>query len=309
MANSPLDISKALSTSPSSTGDVLIPEVIQAGIREYFESRTPIWNQIRKETTDSNAYLYKEQTSVPVASFGAELGALPAAQNATYVERAIPMKSIYSRGEISGQEIAATRSYLNVLQREVRNHTIGIINTLETTLVLGDSVARPNEFDGLVKWITNEVFVDSLGNGTGTAAPLTLSHLNILNDAPRYSDINAYFLNDATKRRLWSVLQNQVRYIGEASIEGGFTVPSYNGVPMYIVKPNVATTGADLNGIILAVNTDMMHIPVLQELTYEELAHTRDSTDFTIKMYLGLVVEGGQFYHAKLRGFSTAVDA
>ncbi len=52
----------------------------------------------------------------------------------------------------------------------------------------------------------------------------------------------------------------------------------------------------------------MVWIPVLQDLTYEELAHTRDSTDFYIKMYLGMIVDGGEFYHAKLTGFSTAVD-
>lgn len=306
MANA-LDISKALTTQAASTGDVLVPEIIQQGIREYFEKRTPIWNQIRKEPTDANAIVYKEQTSVPVASFGAELGALPAAQNSTYVERAVPLKSIYSRGEVSGQLIAASRSYIDVLQREVRNHTIGMINTLETTLVTGDATARPNEFDGIVKWVTNTVYVDSTGDGLGTASPLVLAHLNELLDAPQYAAANFLIMNDASKRRLWSVLQNQVRFIGETEIDGGFTVPSYNGLPILIVKPNSNAAGADLDGVILAVNTDMMYIPVLQELTYEELAHTRDSTDFIIKMYLGLIVEGGEHYHAKLMGFSTDI--
>jgi hypothetical protein len=114
-------------------------------------------------------------------------------------------------------------------------------------------------------------------------------------------------MNNATKRRLWSILQPQVRFIGETQIEGGFTVPTYNGIPIIEIKPNVADAGAQLNNIILAVNTDLVYIPVLQELTYEELAHTRDSTDFIIKLYCGVVVEGGEFYHAKLTNFTDAV--
>ena len=308
MPNNPLDISKALSTQASTTGDVLIPEVISAGIREYFESRTPVYNQIRKEQTDSNAFMYREQTSVPVASFGAELAALPAAQNATYVERAVPLKSMYTRGEVSGQLIAASRSFIDVLQREVRNHTIGMINTIETTLVVGDSAARPNEFDGLNKWITNTVWATSNGAETGgTAEPLTLAHLEQLLDAPQYGGANFLFMNDVTRRRLWSVLQPQIRFLGMTEIDGGFKVRSYNDMPIIEVKPNSAAVGADLEGVILAVNTDMVYMPILQDLTYEELAHTRDSVDFILKMYLGLIVEGGEHYHAKLRGFDTTV--
>lgn len=311
MANNPLDISKALSTSSGTTGDQLIPEVIQAGIREYFERRTPVWNQFRKQPVATNAVIYKEQTSVPVASFGAELAALPAAQNSTFVERAIPLKSIYTRGEVSGQLIAAARSFIDPLQLEVRNHTIGMINTLETTMVIGDATARPNEFDGLDKWITNEVYATDDGTDTGADQPLVLAHLEQLLDAPRYSDIDLLFMNDITRRRLWSVVQPQIRFLGTTEIDGGFKVRSYNDLPIIEVKPNVDISGnplANLDGRILAVNTDMVWVPVLQDLTYEELAHTRDSTDFIIKMYVGLVVEGGVHYHAKLVNFTTAID-
>lgn len=306
-----LDISKALTTQAASTGDVLIPEYIQAGIREYFEKRTPVWNQFQKRTVPTNSVAYKLQDTVPVASFGAEMGALPAAQNSTFSEESVLLKYIYSRGEISGPELAAAASFVDVLQLEVRNHTIGLINTLETTLVTGDATARPNEFDGLDKWITNEVFVDSVGDGSGTDQPLVLAHLEQLIDTPRYAGANLLFMNSATRRRLWSVIQPQIRFLGETEIDGGFRVRSYNELPIIEVKPNVdivANPAANLDGKILLVNSDMVWIPVLQELTYEELAHTRDSTDFLIKMYLGLIVEGGEFYHAKLSGFDVTMD-
>src|SRR5690606_26284767 len=142
---------------------------------------------------------------------------------------------------------------------------------------------------------------------TGTAEPLVLSHLEQLLDAPRYGGANFLFMNAETRRRLWSVLQPQIRFLGTTEIDGGFKVRSYNDMPIIEVKPNSTAVGADLDGTILAVNTDMVFMPILQDLTYEELAHTRDSVDFILKMYCGLVVEGGEHYHAKLRGFDTAV--
>lgn len=304
MSNNPLDISKALTTQPDSTGDILVPEVVTAGIREYFEKRTPLWNQFRKETAESNAIGFRDQLSIPVASFGAEMGALPAAQNATYAERAVMLKSIYTRGEISGQLIAATRSELDVLQREIRNHTLGMVNTLENTLVVGDSDARPNEFDGLDKWITNEV---SLAPEEGDAPGLTLNHLELMRDSTTTGMYNLLIMDSATRRRLWSVLQPQVRFIGETEIEGGFKVAAYNGTPIIETRPTTSEARAAMANKILGVNTDMIWIPVLQDLTYEELAHTRDSTDFMLKMYVGMIVEGGAAFHTKLTGFSSDV--
>jgi HK97 family phage major capsid protein len=294
------NISKALDTTAGSTGAVLIPELISPGIREFFEKRTPLWNQIRKVDYNGLAYVYKEQTGVPVASFGAELGALPAAQNATYVERAVALKSIYSRGEVSGQVQVAAQTFVDALGREIQNHAIGVSNTLEQKLVTGDATTNPNEFDGIMKWVTNTLFVDSTGDGLGTDAPLSLSHLEQLFDTPTQETPNLLIMNAATRRRLWDVLEPMRRFVGETTIDGGFTVRAYNGVPIIEVKQNPAA----LDGTILAVNTNYMFIPVAQPLTYEELAHTRDSTDFMIKMYLGLIVEGGAAVHAKLQGFS-----
>jgi hypothetical protein len=302
----PLDIQKALSTQVATTGNILVPEVISAGIREFFELRTPVWNQVRKERAEGNAVVIREQLSIPVASFGAELGALPAAQNATYAERAVPLKSIYTRGEVSGQLIAASRTFIDVLEREIRNHTLGMISTMENTLVVGDSAVRPNEFDGIRKWVTQTLNVQSTG-ASPADQPLVLSMLEELIDLPRFAGPNVLFMNAATRRRLWSVLQPQVRFIGETEINGGFRVRAYNDLPIIEVRPNTTDASAQLDGEILAVNTDMMYVPVLQDMTYEELAHTRDSVDFIIKMYCGLIVEGPDVYHAKMTGFSTAV--
>lgn len=314
MANDPLDISKAMATSTlggtATSAGLFVPEIVSAGIREYFEKRTPVWNQIRKVPVDSQAIVIRSQEGLPTASFGTELGALPAATDTPYGERAVALKSIYTRGELSGQLLAASRSVINIMEREIRNHTLAMVRRMETALIVGDSAARPAEFDGINTWVQNELDVED----AGTPAPLTLNMLEELMDKPSFGAPNLLLMNAATRRRLWAVLQPQIRFIGETTINGGFSVRAYGDTPILEVAPS-ADPEQNLDGIILAVNTDMMYIPVLQDLTYEELAHTRDSTDFIIKMYCGLVVEGGgsganegPAYHAKLVGFSTAVE-
>lgn len=304
MPNSGLDIRKALDTSAGTTGAVLVPEVIDAGIRMFVETRSPLWNIVNRFPFDGYAYAYREQNGLPVASFGAELGALPAAQNATYVERSFPIKSIYIRGELSGQLIEASRSFIDVLSREIQNSATGMVRTLEGALLTGDSGVNPNQFDGIAKQITTVIHNDTVGDGTGTDQPLTLAALDELIAAAPGSEPTHLIMSKAMHRKLWSILQPQVRYMDTVEIEGGFKVPSYGGLPI-ITVPDVDAT--PLATTILAPNMNLVSVPVLKPLTYEELAHTRDSIDYFLKMYLTVVVEGAARNHAKLEDVTSTI--
>jgi len=304
MKDSLLDIQKALDTSAGTTGGVLVPEVVDAGIRMFVETRSPLWNIIRKFRFDGYAYAWREQNGLPVASFGAELGALPAAQNATYVDRSTPIKSIYIRGELSGQIIEASRTLVNVLEREIENSAMGMVRTLEQKLIAGDSGVSPNEFDGLAKWITTTVDGTDTGGATGGAdGPLSLALLDRLIDAAPAGEPTHLIMSKAMRRKLWSILQPQVRYMDTTEIEGGFKVPTYGGLPIIDLFDNAAI----LADTILAPDMRLVYMPILKELTYEELAHTRDSIDYYLKMYLTLVVEGTARHHAKLVDVSSAI--
>lgn len=296
---SQIDIRKALDTTVGTTGAVLVPEVISEGIRMFVETRSPLWNIIPKAQAEGNAFAYREQNGLPVASFGAELGPLPAAQNATYVDRAVPIKSVYIRGEVSGQLIESARTFIDVLDREINNSALGMIRTLEQKIVSGDSTVNPNEFDGLAKWITTEVDLDN----AGTDGPLTLVAMEELLAAAPGGDPTHIIMGRPMRRKLWSLLQNQVRYISPDGIDGGFTTPAYGNVPIIELFDN-ATILADT---ILAVDMNMVLMPILKPMTYEELAHTRDSLDWILKMYLTLVVQGAARYGAKMVNVSSAI--
>ena len=297
------DIRKALDTSNSTTGAVLVPEVISEGIRMFVETRSPLWNIIPKVQAEGAAYAYREQNGLPVASFGAELAALPAAQNATYLDRAVPIKSIYIRGEVSGQLIESSRTFIDVLEREINNSALGMIRTLEQKIVSGDSAVNPNEFDGLAKWITTTVDMDEDPTGTTTPGALSLVALEELIAAAPGGDPTHLIMGKPMRRKLWSLLQNQVRYINNTGIDGSFGTPSYGNIPIIELFDN-ATILADT---ILAVDMNMVRMPILKPMTYEELAHTRDSLDWILKMYLTLVVEGAARHGAKMINVDSAI--
>jgi hypothetical protein len=290
-----LDLRKALDTGAVSTGAVLVPEIVSPGIRMFVETRSPLWNILPKIDHDGYSYNYKEQNGLPVGSFGAELAALPAAQNATYVDRTVPIKSLYIRGEISGQLIEASRTFVNALEREITNSALGMVRTIEQALIAGDSGVSSVQFDGLAKWITNTVYADSVGDGSGTDGELSLAFLDLLLDAPAGGEPTHLIMGKAMTRKLWSILQPQVRYL-ETEIDGGFRVPTYMGLPIVRLFDHVTL----LNNTILAFDRNLVTVPILKPITYEELAHTRDSTDYMLKTYMTLVVEGASRHHAKL---------
>ena len=304
MSDNVLDIAKALDTSSGTTGKILVPEVISAGIRMFVETRSPLYNMIERFTHDGYAYTYKEQNGLPTASYGAELGALPAAQNATYAQRTVDIKSIYIRGEVSGQLIEASRTLEPVFEREINSSALGMVRTIEQSLIAGDSSANPNSIDGLEKWITRVVDADTDATAGVTAGPLSLSLLEVLADAAPGSRPTHYIMMTAMRRKLWSLLQSQVRFIDNfQSLDGGLQVPAYNGVPIVEMFDNNTLLATK----ILAPDMSMVYMPVLKELTYEELAHTRDSIDYFLKFYFTLVVEGAARHHAKLINVSSTI--
>lgn len=297
------DIRKALDTGSGSTGSVLVPTVIDAGIRLFVEQRSPLWNIIPKKTAEGMTWNYKEKNGIQAASFGSELGALPAAGHSTYQNRSKDIKSVYIRGEISGQLIAASRTFINVASAEIADASLGMVRTLEQELITADSAVNTDKFDGLAKQITTNVFGDTTGDGLGTDQELSLKFMDQLMTAAVGSDPTHFIMGVPMYLKLWSILQPQVRYMDKTVVAGGFEVPTYGGKPIITTRDNTSYF-ADK---ILAPDMNLIYIPVLTPFSYEELAHTRDSLDFFIKTYLCVVVEGAARHHAKLTDVTSTI--
>lgn len=288
-----VDLRKALNISGA--GEQLIPEVVSAGIRRYVETASPLYAETPKRDWPTNSYIFRSITGLPSASFGTDGGNLPSATEGTYAKPSVAMKYIYTRGEVTGPMIAASASLIDAYQTEIELHADALVRKLEQTIISGDSSQTAAEFDGLIKQIDTHVLNVGTGAGQSTTTLLTLAHLDETLDKPSEYPTHIV-LTRAMGRRVWSLLQAQQRFVDRTEVAGGFRVPSYNDLP--ILRVDTGITGLD-NVILFP---DMRHIvmPINQNVTFEELAKTKDSRDFMLKMYCTLAVEGTSRYHAKL---------
>lgn len=295
-----VDLRKALDTSGNS-GGVLIPEIVSQGLRRFVETRSPLYNETPKRDWPTNSYIFRSVTGLPTAAFGADGASLPSATQGTYAKPSVAMKYIYTTGSVTGPMIQAAASLLDAYQLEVELHAEALVRKLEQTIISGDSGSNAAEFDGLITQITG--FVNNIGTGTGQATPtlLTLAHLDETLDKPAEYPSHI-ILNRAMGRRVWSLLQAQQRFVDRTEVAGGFRVPVYNDLP--IIRVDNAITGLD--NTILFPDMRYVVMPVNQQLTFEELAKTKDSRDFMLKMYCTLAVEGASRFHAKLIGVKAA---
>jgi len=194
--------------------------------------------------------------------------------------------------------ITASASLLDAYQLEIELHADALVRKLEQTIISGDSAVNANEFDGLIKQIATNVSDKTSG---GATVLLTLSHLDEVLDLPSEYPTHI-ILSRAMSRRVWSLLQAQQRFLDRTEIAGGFRVPTYNDLP--IVRVDTDITG--LTNTILFPDMRWVVMPINQNVTFEELAKTKDSRDFMLKMYCTLAVEGTSRYHAKLIGVKAA---
>lgn len=291
-----LDLRKALDTTGSgNTGNLLIPEIVSQGLRRFVETRSPLYNETPKRDWPTNSYIFRSVTALPTAAFGTDGGSLPSYTNATYAKPSVAMKYIYTTGSVTGPMIQAAASLVDAYQLEVELHAEALVRKIEQTIISGDTSTTAAEFDGLIKQI--DTHINNVGTGTGqsTTTLLTLAHMDETLDKPAEYPTHI-ILNRAMGRRVWSLLQAQQRFVDRTEVAGGFRVPVYNDLP--IIRVDNAITGLD--NIVLFPDMRYVVMPVNQNLQFEELAKTKDSRDFMLKMYCTLAVEGSARYHAKL---------
>ena len=299
-----LDVRKAADPYSTSNTSTLVPQIYNDGILRLFEDRSPLWNLLRKISWPGMSYYNRAQTSLPTPSFRSELETLPDATRGQYGGANWPLKSLYIRSEVSGQMRVASQTLIgDMLALAVENASEGLIRGLELKLVTGDSSVDPDEFDGIAKQVTNVIYKDSNGDGSGTAAELTYSMIEELIRKPAGGGTTHLIMNQEMAAKVDSLLQPQWRTV-DATVDGGFKVRSWRGIPIIEVFD---AHGGYFDDTILAINNSKIVVPISQYPTYEELAHVRDSLDFMIKTYLCVVVEGASRYHAKLVGVDPTI--
>lgn len=300
-----LTVDKALTTANNTTNDIFDLNLFEQGLRDYTLHVSNVYNFFDKVSWPGQAITIPKVTAIPTTSSYAEMASLMAASNSTYGENVFAMKSLHTRGEISGQLIAqAGGQFTDVLGMEVRRAAQSMVNKIEQLTISGDSASVSTDFDGLLKQITNIKYFDSVGDGSGTATLLTLAMLDEGLDAAPEPSTTAIIMNRSMYRRVLTTVMGMVRYLPENDLEinAGIKVPTYQGIR--ILRPHQEL--AALTNKIICVNGEQARYYVNEPINYNPLAKTKDSVDYFLKTYLTFVVEGPAYYHTVIAGVKAA---
>ncbi len=285
-----MDIRKALDLT-SSAAAYLIPEVIDGAIRDFASKEPTLYNAVRHVPWATNTYFIRKRISLPGASWSTDGGPLPAATQSEYARASKSMKYLYTRGEVTGPMQEAAGSLFDALASEVEAHTQAMVEKLSTDLATANGGS--NDITGILYQITTDTSMgdQSVVNKTGT---LTLAMIDEAVDAVA-GNPNTILTSKPVRRKINSLLSAQQVFQNSTEIRAGFRVSTYDDLPI------LTDAHWQDDAKILIFDRNQAKLLVHKDFTYEELAKTKDSTDFMIKGYFGFALEGSAVL---LQGFT-----
>jgi hypothetical protein len=181
----------------------------------------------------------------------------------------------------------AVGSVLDALADEVSAHAEGMYEKLSTDLVT--ATGSTNDIEGVIHQIDTDADFNAGGGEldvSGESDPsLSLDMLDRAIDLTK-GTADIILVNEVVRRRINGLLRSAQRFNDTVEIQAGFRVRSYDGIPMVSVPQWSSDTD------ILLVRRADAKVLIHQDVTFEELAKVKDSTDFMLKAYVGFALEG-----------------
>jgi hypothetical protein len=308
---------KALNTESGGSGTAgyaLIPVFVDPRLVDRTRKETPLSTLLPRVTNRGITADYIVITAKGGAFTAAEDASL-SETTTTYDRGSKSIKYLYAIGRVTGQAIAAvpgynmdsiqgTSEYLgssfgsaaasNALQQEVLVKTREIKELEENLLINGDSTTsgvsgNPDgtEFDGIISLqsTTNQKDLSS--------AALTLGDIDAgiklaYDDGGRP---NIAICDSSTYTDLLGLLNNKIGYMqAQVETQWGFTAIKLNTmVGQVTVIPSRFMTTVSGSKQMYFLDTSVIEVRVLQDLTYEDLAKTSDARKFMLKEYITLI--------------------
>jgi len=323
------DFKKAMTTTlntySAGTLPVLIPVYVDPEIVDLTRRATPLVELIPRVTNYGSYASYNQLSTIATGQAVTEDAALTE-QNDTYARKTIPIKVLVSVGRVTEFMMEASKPYLSsggyidALSLDVRAKTLALRRLEEAMILLGDGVTDwtepvnsstitgTNSYNGLYQLITN---ANSNGFGGSSsyrtdkaAAALTLADMRtgIRTCRTAGGEPNLIVMDYASYDHLKGLIQDQLRYVSTQTIAWGITTLSFEGVPIIASRFLSTTAGSGsstpANGkSVFILDTNVIEMRVLRDVTYEELAQTNLSKKFVLSVFETLVCKAPQFCH------------
>ena len=226
-----------------------------------------------------------KRTALPTAAWRAQ-GAAQPSDASTYSMSTVPIKAIYSLGEVGGL-FAADNTWLDRVAMEKEAHMRAVTELLESTIIEGSASTTPASFSGFSTLVTTNT-----ENMSG--APIALSTIDTELVACREAngDPDLIVTDWKTFYDVKAQLKPFVSYVNPTSRLSafGFEAIDYQGIPI-VVSMKMPTTGASREMHIWTVRKENnAQLRVLQDMVAELKPSDADSYRFLIKAYLTFVL-------------------
>jgi len=290
-----IDILKALTTAEG-TGTI-IPEKLDPELVELANKVTPLRKLLRRQTWNTNSYAWNVRSALAAAGFYNESDTFSAG-NSTYARRTSEICMIKNEGQVSNLLIKTTGGYIDALAAEIEGATEGLAQAEERALIMGNYNATYTDtdgFDGIATQITNTV--DLVGSDLGSDAGLNAldEAIRTIQDAGGKPDLilvstrDLMYLNQYMRDKMvynWAGIDQSL----------GTTVNYYQGIRVIsslFIPTNLTygVTPATTTSMALVLDTSQIVVPVVQDVSYEELQASTDGKAFRIKLYETVAVK------------------
>jgi hypothetical protein len=304
-------ISGLTANTGDATGLSTIPVYLDPRIVDVTRKWTPLVELVPRVSCSSNVYTYNTITAKGGASALAEDAALNET-NTTYARSSTKIKYLYAVGRVTGPAIAAQPSFVlegmttagasgafgsqaasNAKQQEVLVKTREMRELQEELMCTGDATTYPNQYDGIVQLMSATNTVDK------NTSALSLSDIDTaiqyaFDDGGRP---NLAVCSSAVFTDLLGLLTAKIGYMTPtAKVFWGFSTIVLNTMVGEVpVIPSMYLSNTSGSKCIYFLDMSVVHMAVLQDLTYFDLAKTNDSEKFALKCYEAMVIRRTAF--------------
>ena len=300
-------------------GYALVPIYVDPRIVDLSRKYTPLVEMIPRVTNQGLTADYNIVTAKGGAYTAIADAPLPETDD-TYDRQSVSIKFLYSVGRVLGPMQAAMPSYImegfqpsgagmtggnvfspagapNAKQTEVLMKARAMKELEENLIVNGDASTDATQFSGIVKLqgTTNRTNLDGAAL-TWDDVESTIQAAFDNGGRPKLAIASSAAVTDLRK-----IMVNTFNF-RPADITGGelpFGVPPQLVIQTMVgaipVLPSMYLTNTPGSKSIYFLDTDFIEMRVLQDMTYEDLAKTNDSSKFMLKIYEALIMRAPQF--------------
>ena len=303
---------ESTSGGAGTAGYAMVPIYVDPRVVDRTRKYTPLVELVPRVSNQGITADYNVITAKGGAVVAAEDAAL-SETNTTFDRMSTSIKYLYSVGRVTGQAMAAIPSYIlqgltpdggatgafssssapNAKQLEVLIKTRDMRELEEELIVNGDDDSDANEFNGIIDIMST---TNTVAKGT-TALALADIDTAIKNAFDDGGRPNLAVCSSGVYTDLMGLLTAKIGYLqATQTVFWGFTtIVLHTMVGDVPVIPSMNMSNASGSKAIYFLDLSVVEMRVLQDLTYEDLAKTNDSSKFMLKIYEALIIKAPTF--------------